>query len=159
KDEFLTRVSHELRTPLTATLGWTRLLRSGQLDPATAARALGMIERNAQAQAQLVEDLLDVSRIITGKLRLEVRPIDLTSVIKAAVGSLRLAAATKSIRLRVVLDSDAGIVSGDPDRLQQVVWNLLSNAIKFTPCDGQVQIRLERAYSHVEIIVSDSGKG
>ncbi|MDQ1612289.1 MAG: hypothetical protein QOG00_2220, partial [Pyrinomonadaceae bacterium] len=159
KDEFLATLSHELRTPLTAVLGWTRLLGTGQLDETTHQRALETIERNAQSQVQLIDDILDVSRIIRGKLRLNVRTAELTPVIEAAVDSVRPAAEAKGIRLHVVLDPHAGPVSGDPDRLQQVVWNLLSNAIKFTPKDGRVQIRLERAGSHLELIVSDTGQG
>ncbi|MDQ1590433.1 MAG: hypothetical protein QOG71_1060 [Pyrinomonadaceae bacterium] len=159
KDEFLATLSHELRTPLTAVLGWTRLLGTGQLDETTHQRALETIERNAQSQVQLIDDILDVSRIIRGKLRLNVRTAELTPVIEAAVDSVRPAAEAKGIRLQVVLDPRAGPVSGDPDRLQQVVWNLLSNAIKFTPKDGRVQVRLERAGSHLELIVSDTGQG
>jgi len=159
KDEFLATLSHELRTPLTAVLGWTRLLSSGQLDEATGRRALETIERNAQSQVQLIDDILDVSRIIRGKLRLNVRPTDLAPVIEAAVDSVRPAAEAKGIRLQVVLDPHGGLVSGDPDRLQQVVWNLLSNAIKFTPKEGRVQVLLVRINSHLEITVSDTGPG
>ncbi|MGI9108188.1 MAG: PAS domain-containing protein [Pyrinomonadaceae bacterium] len=159
KDEFLATLSHELRTPLTAVLGWTRLLATGQLDEATGQRALETIERNAQSQVQLIDDILDVSRIIRGKLRLNVRPADLAPVIEAAVDSVRPAAAAKGIRVQVILDPHAGPVSGDPDRLQQVVWNLLSNAIKFTPKDGRVEVLLARVNSHLEIIVSDTGPG
>jgi PAS domain S-box-containing protein len=159
KDEFLATVSHELRTPLTAVLGWARILRSGGIDNATAQRALETIERNAKSQAQLVEDLLDVSRIITGKLRLEVRPVELKSVIDLSIEAIRPAAEARGVRLQVVQDPMAGPISGDPDRLQQIVWNLLSNAVKFTPRDGRVQVRLERVRSHVEITVSDTGAG
>jgi PAS domain S-box-containing protein len=159
KDEFLATLSHELRTPLTAVLGWTRLLATGQLDPATGKRALETIERNAQAQVQLIDDILDVSRIIRGKLRLNVRPAELVPVIEAAVDSVRPAAEAKGIRLQVVLDPRAGPVSGDPDRLQQVVWNLLTNAVKFTPKDGRVQVLLARVNSHLELTVSDTGQG
>ena len=159
KDEFLATVSHELRTPLTAILGWARLLADGELEPGRQAQALETIGRNAKSQAQLVDDLLDVSRIITGKLRLDVLPVELVPVIEAAVASLRPAAEAKAIRLQVMLDSRAGVVSGDPERLQQVVWNLLSNAVKFTPKGGRVQVRLERVNSHTEIIVSDTGPG
>jgi PAS domain S-box-containing protein len=159
KDEFLATLSHELRTPLTAVLGWTRLLGTGQLDETTHRRALETIERNAQSQVQLIDDILDVSRIIRGKLRLNVRTAELTPVIEAAVDSVRPAAEAKGIRLQVVLDPRAGPVSGDPDRLQQVVWNLLSNAIKFTPKDGRVQVLLARAGSHLELTVSDTGQG
>jgi PAS domain S-box-containing protein len=159
KDEFLATLSHELRTPLTAVLGWTRLLGTGQLDPETAKRAMDTIERNAQSQVQLIDDILDVSRIIRGKLRLNVRPVELAPVIESAVDSVRPAAEAKGIRLQVVLDRQAGPVSGDPDRLQQVVWNLLSNAIKFTPKEGRVQVLLARADSQLEVTVSDTGQG
>jgi len=159
KDEFLATLSHELRTPLNAVLGWSRMLKTGTLDAATATRAIDVIERNANAQLQLIEDLLDVSRIITGKLRLDVKPVAPATVIEAAVDALRPAADAKGIRLQPILDPRAGPVSGDPDRLQQVVWNLLSNAVKFTPRGGRVQIRLERVNSHVEIVVTDTGKG
>ncbi len=159
KDEFLATLSHELRTPLTAILGWARMLSNGQLDATNTARALETIERNAKAQSQLIEDILDVSRVITGKLRLEVQPIDLASVIESAVDGVLPAADAKGIRLQRVLDSGTSMVSGDQARLQQIIWNLLSNAIKFTPKGGRVQIRLERINSHVEIIVTDSGQG
>lgn len=159
KDEFLATVSHELRTPLNAILGWARLLRAGRLDQAGVTRAYETLENNARAQAQLIEDLLDVSRIISGKLRLDVRPLDLATVIEAAIETTRPAADAKGIRVVKVLDPLPSPVTGDGDRLQQVVWNLLSNAIKFTPKGGRVLIRLERVNSHVEIIVSDTGIG
>jgi PAS domain S-box-containing protein len=159
KDEFLATVSHELRTPLNAILGWSHMLRSSKLEEATYERALETIERNAKAQAQLVEDILDVSRIITGNLRLDVRPVDLSPVIEAAIDSIRPAVDAKGIRLETVLDPRAGPISGDPARLQQIVWNLLSNAVKFTDRGGRVQVRLERVNSHVEINVSDTGRG
>jgi PAS domain S-box-containing protein len=159
KDEFLATVSHELRTPLTAILGWTHLLRAGQLDEQSAARALETIERNARSQNQLIEDLLDVSRIITGKLRLDIRPVDPGSFIDSAIEAVRPAAEAKEIRLQKVIDTGVSAISGDPERLQQVVWNLLSNAIKFTPKGGRVQIRLERINSHIEIAITDSGSG
>ncbi|HEY9611546.1 response regulator [Allocoleopsis sp.] len=159
KDEFLATLSHELRSPLNAMLGWTRLLNSRQFDEATTARALQTIERSAKSQAQLVEDLLDVSRIIQGKLRLNTRPVELVSVIESAIETVRPATEAKEISLQCVLDPATGSVAGDFDRLQQVVWTLVSNAIKFTPKGGQVQVRLERVNSHVEIIVRDSGKG
>lgn len=158
KDEFLAMVSHELRTPLNAIIGWTSMLRTGRLEEQTARRAVETIERNAKSQAKLIEDLLDISRIITGKLRLNIQPVDLSSVVEAAVDIIRPAAAAKEVRLQVVLDS-AGLVSGDPERLQQVVWNLLSNAVKFTPKKGRVHVRLQRVNSHLEIIVSDTGQG
>jgi PAS domain S-box-containing protein len=159
KDEFLATVSHELRTPLTAILGWAHMLRTGQFDGKSTASAFETIERNARAQAQLIEDLLDVSRIITGKLRIDVRPVDPNSFIEAAVEAVRPAAEAKGVRLQKVMDTGLATVSGDPVRLQQVVWNLLSNAIKFTPRGGRVQLRLERINSHVEIAVSDTGAG
>ncbi len=159
KDEFLATLSHELRTPLNAILGWSQILRNRALGREETEKALATIERNARAQNQLIDDLLDVSRIITGKLRLDVRPVDLPSVIMAAVEAARPAAEAKNIRLQTLLDPHAGLISGDPDRLQQIVWNLLSNAIKFTPKVGRVQVRLESINSHVEIVISDTGKG
>ena len=159
KDEFLATVSHELRTPLTAILGWAHMLRTGQFDGRSYSTAFETIERNARAQAQLIEDLLDVSRIITGKLRVDVRPVDPNSFIEAAVEAVRPAAEAKGVRLQKVMDTGVVTVSGDPVRLQQVVWNLLSNAIKFTPKGGRVQVRLERVNSHIEIAVSDNGQG
>ncbi|MBM3804385.1 MAG: hybrid sensor histidine kinase/response regulator [Acidimicrobiia bacterium] len=159
KDEFLATLSHELRTPLTAMLGWARLLRGGELEAETAARAIETIESNARLQAQLIEDLLDVSRIILGKLPLGVRPVELAAIIEAALDAVRPAAAAKSIRLLRALDPATGLVSGDPDRLQQIVWNLLSNAVKFTPSGGQVDIRLDRVGRSARITVTDTGKG
>ena len=159
KDEFLATLSHELRSPLNAMLGWTRLLNSRKFDEATTTRAMQTIERSAKSQAQLVEDLLDVSRIIQGKLRLNVRPVELISAIESAIETVRPAAEAKEIRIQSVLDPSAGLVAGDFDRLQQVVWNLLSNGIKFTPKGGCVMVRLERVNSHVEITVTDTGKG
>jgi len=152
-------VSHELRNPLSPILAWSRMLKLGTLDPAKRVDAYNAIERNATAQAQLVEDLLDVSRIVTGKLRLDVRPTALGGVIEAAVEALRPSAEAKQIRVQLTLDPSAGMVLGDPDRLRQVVWNLLSNAIKFTPKGGRVQLALERVDSHVELSVSDTGRG
>ena len=159
KDEFLTVLSHELRTPLNAVYGWARMLREHQLDEAASARALEAIDRNANAQVQLIDDLLDVSRVITGKMRLDVRPVDLPAVIDAALDAVRPAAAAKEIRLQSVLDPRAGPMTGDPNRLQQVVWNLLMNAVKFTAKGGRVQVHLQRVNSHVEIVVSDTGRG
>jgi signal transduction histidine kinase/DNA-binding response OmpR family regulator len=159
KDDFLAVVSHELRTPLNAVLGWTRLLRSGTLTEARAAQALEVIDRNASAQAQLIEDLLDISRITAGKLRLQLRELDLHDVIKAALDVVRPAADAKSITLRSTIDDSVGPLVGDPDRLQQVVWNLLTNAIKFTPKRGKVWIRVRPVDSQVEIEVSDTGRG
>ena len=159
KDEFLATVSHELRTPLNSILGWAQLLRTGTLDETSSTRALMTIERNTKTLAQIIEDLLDVSRIITGKLRLEVRPVELDSVVESALEALRPAVDAKNIRLGISLDPGVGAVSGDPNRLQQIVWNLLSNAIKFTPSGGQVSVKLERVGSRACITVSDSGEG
>jgi PAS domain S-box-containing protein len=159
KDEFLATVSHELRTPLTAILGWAHLLRAGQLDKESGSSALETIERNARSQAQLIDDLLDVSRIIMGKLRLDVRQVDPSSFIEPAIEALRPAAEAKDVRIQKVMDTGVVSVAGDPARLQQVVWNLLSNAIKFTHKGGKVQVRLERINSHIEIAVSDTGIG
>lgn len=159
KDNFLATLSHELRTPLNGILGWSQLLQKGGLNEQTSAKALATIERNAKAQVQLIEDLLDISRIIQGKLRLDVRPVDLMAVVEAAIDSVKPTAEARNIRLQTILDPAAGPISGDPDRLQQVLWNLLSNAIKFTPKGGRVQVRLERINSHVEVAVSDTGKG
>jgi PAS domain S-box-containing protein len=159
KDEFLATVSHELRTPLTAILGWAHLLRVKRFDEQSTANALETIERNAHAQAQLIDDLLDVSRIIAGNLRLDVRQVEPGSFIEAAVEALRPAAEAKGVRIQRVLDTGVVSVAGDPARLQQVVWNLLSNAIKFTPGGGSVQVKLERIDSHIEIAVSDTGAG
>ncbi len=159
KDEFLGLISHELRNPLNAILGWTRLLAGGKLDHKALARAVETIDRNARLQARLIDDMLDVSRIVSGKLRLDAQPVDLTGVIHAAVDTSRSAADAKEIRLSVVLDFGAGVVLGDPVRLQQIIWNLLSNAIKFTPRNGRVQVQLERVGSHVETTVSDNGPG
>lgn len=159
KDEFLATVSHELRSPLNAILGWAKLLREGKLSGEAAARALETIERSARSQNRIINDLLDVSRIITGKLRLNVRPIEPAHIVGAAVEAVRPAAEAKAIHLQMVLDQEAGPISGDSDRLQQIVWNLVSNAIKFTPKGGRVQVRLERVNSHIEIIISDTGIG
>jgi len=159
KDEFLATLSHELRTPLTSIVGWVYLLRSGKLDPAGVARGLETIDRNAMLQAQLVSDILDMSRILAARFRLNVRPLELAPVVAAAIDSLVPAASAKGIRLLPILDPSTGVVSGDADRLQQVAWNLLSNAIKFTPPGGRVQVRLARAEGHAEITVEDTGPG
>jgi signal transduction histidine kinase/ActR/RegA family two-component response regulator len=159
KDEFLATVSHELRTPLNSILGWAQLMRTGTLDEEASTRALGTIERNTKALAQIIDDLLDVSRIISGKLRLDVRPIELEPVVAAALDAIRPATDAKNIRLDVSHDSAAGVVSGDPTRLQQVVWNLLTNAIKFTPSGGHVEVRIERDDATARIAVADSGEG
>ncbi|MFL6216474.1 MAG: PAS domain S-box protein [Blastocatellia bacterium] len=159
KDEFLATVSHELRTPLNAIVGWSHMLRNRSFDEATTERALETIERNAKVQAQIVEDILDVSRIITGKLRLNVQPIDIASIIESALDSVRPAADAKEIRVQTILDPHTAPVSGDGNRLQQVVWNLLSNAVKFTPRGGRIEVRLQQADSHAEIVVTDTGQG
>ena len=159
KDEFLSIVSHELRTPLNSMLGWVHMLRGGQLNGAVAGRALETIERNGKAQARLIEDLLDISRIITGRLRLELHPITLPSVIEAAINVLRPTAEAKGVQLSTRLEANVGPVAGDADRLQQVVWNLISNAIKFTPAGGRVEVALNRVGAHVEIAVRDTGQG
>jgi signal transduction histidine kinase/ActR/RegA family two-component response regulator len=158
RDEFLATVSHELRTPLTSIIGWIQLLRL-ERDEASLTEGLDTIDRNARAQSRLIEDILDFSRINAGKLHLNVRSLDLTDVIDAATDIVRPAADAKGVRIERVLDSEAGHVSGDADRLQQVVWNLLSNAVKFTPRGGRVLIRLERIESHCELTVSDTGLG
>jgi PAS domain S-box-containing protein len=158
KDEFLATVSHELRTPLTAILGWVQLLRSGKLPPEKHTRALETVERNARAQGQLIEDLLDVSRILSGKMKLEVEPFEVAPVVEGVLESLRPAAAAKDIRLQTAMDS-AGSAIGDAHRLGQVVWNLLSNAVKFTPQGGRVQVFVERRDSSMEITVADTGQG
>jgi signal transduction histidine kinase len=159
KDEFLATLSHEMRTPLNAILGWVQVLRAGKLDAAAATRALETIERNARAQAQLIADLLDVSRIITGKLRLDFKPVDLRRTIDAALESVRPAADAKGLQLEVVISPLANPVVGDADRLQQVIWNLLSNAIKFTPRGGRVEVRLGESAGNAVIRASDTGIG
>jgi PAS domain S-box-containing protein len=158
KDDFLTTLSHELRTPLNAILGWSQILRSG-VGGEDLAEGLATIERNARAQTEIIQDLLDMSGIISGKVRLDVQRVELASLLQAGVDTLRPAAEAKEVRLHAVLDPKAGPVSGDPNRLQQVFWNLLSNAVKFTPKGGRVQVRLERVDSHVEISVIDTGEG
>jgi PAS domain S-box-containing protein len=159
KDEFLATVSHELRTPLTSILGWSRMLLSGTLDEATSLRAVETIERNAKSQAQIIEDILDASRIITGKLSLDVQPVELVIVLESAINAVRPAAEAKGIQIETAFDAEANRVSGDANRLQQVVWNLLSNAVKFTPGGGRVQVQLRQAEGYVEIVVSDTGQG
>jgi PAS domain S-box-containing protein len=158
KEDFLATLSHELRTPLNAMLGWTRLLRSGRLDAAGATRALETIERNAHLQEQLIADILDVSRIVTGKLRLELRPIELWPVVEAALDAVRPAAEAKGVTLRSRSEF-ADTVLGDPDRLQQVIWNLVVNAIKFTPGGGHVDVSLDRVGTSAVIVVADTGEG
>ncbi len=159
KDEFLATLSHELRTPLNAILGWSQLLRGGESDAEELKQGLDTIERNARAQTQLIEDLLDMSRIISGNLRLDIQRVVPVTFITNAIESIKPAAEAKEIRLEQILDPAAGPVSGDPNRLQQVAWNLLSNAVKFTPRGGKVQILLQRVDSHVEFTVSDTGQG
>jgi PAS domain S-box-containing protein len=159
KDEFLATVSHELRTPLNAIIGWSHLLTSGRIDGPTAARAIETIERNARSQAQLIEDILDVSRVISGKLRLKLGNVDLASVINAAIDSVQLAADSKDIHFAITLDPSVRRIMGDAGRLQQVVWNLLSNAIKFTHQGGLIEVRLDHVDSQIQISVSDNGPG
>jgi len=158
RDEFLAMVSHELRTPLTSITGWIQLLQQERNAPFVS-EGLETIARSAHAQTRLIEDILDFSRINAGKLRLDVRPIEIVEVITAAVEVIRPAADAKGVRIDSVLDPNTGLISGDPDRLQQVVWNLLSNSVKFTERKGRVQIRLERVNSHCEFSVSDTGAG
>ena len=158
KDDFLATVGHELRTPLTAILGWVQLLRSGQLTEERRERALETVERNAQAQAQLVDDLLDVSRGLSGRFALEVETLELAAVVESALESLRPAATAKGVRLQPALDSLACVL-GDSTRLQQIVWNLVSNAVKFTPRGGRVQVVVARRDSSVELTVADTGQG
>jgi PAS domain S-box-containing protein len=159
KDEFLATVSHELRTPLNAVIGWSRMLRSGRLDAESAAHALQVIERNAWAQKQIIEDILDVSRVITGKLQLNLGPVDLVAVVDAALDAVRPALEAKEIKIETIIDAGLRIISGDSDRLQQVVWNLLSNAAKFTPTGGKIDVRVSHDESSVHIDVSDTGPG
>ena len=159
KDEFLAIVSHELRTPLNAMRGWMSLLRAARLTDEQKAHALDVIDRNIGTQTQLVEDLLDISRIVTGRMRLSVHPVDLESVVNAAIDSVGPAASAKEIRLQSAIDVPDGWIHGDPDRLQQIVWNLLSNAIKFTPRGGRVDVMVRQAEDHAELIVTDNGQG
>ncbi len=159
KDEFLSTLSHELRTPLNAIVGWSQILRGPAATPEDIAEGIATIERNARAQAQIIEDLLDMSRITSGKLRLDVQPVDLVAIINAGLDTVRPAADAKGVRLAATLDPAAVPVAGDPSRLQQVLWNLLTNAVKFTPRGGRVQVVLHRVHSHVEIRVTDTGEG
>jgi PAS domain S-box-containing protein len=162
KDDFLTTLSHELRTPLNAVYGWAAMLKSGQLDPANTGSAVDAIMRNANAQVQLIDDLLDVARISSGKLRLEPQRVDLMPVVEAAADAIRPAALAKGVRIDVRIETDlarAVVVIGDANRLQQVVWNLLSNAVKFTPREGRVEVRLQWMDSHAQIVVADTGAG
>jgi len=159
KDEFLMNVSHELRTPLTAICGWARMLSTGQIREAQRSRALASIERNAAALQQLVSDLLDVSRVVSGKLRLDAQPLAIAGVVGAAVETMRPAADAKGIRIGTTVALEGAVVVGDASRLQQVVWNLLSNAVRFTPAGGRIDVSLRRAGEHVDIAISDTGTG
>jgi signal transduction histidine kinase/CheY-like chemotaxis protein len=159
KDEFLATLSHELRTPLNAVIGWSRMLNSGRLDPETSLHAQEVIARNAAAQKQIIEDILDVSRVITGKLQLHLRPVDLATVVHAALDAVRPAMEAKEIRIETKIESNLRAISGDPDRLQQVVWNILSNAAKFTPTSGEVHISVRQSGTHALIQVKDNGPG
>jgi PAS domain S-box-containing protein len=159
KDEFLATLSHELRTPLTAILGWASMLRDGRLDEKTFKAAVEIIERNARTQQQIIDDILDVSRIITGQLRFEAEPTDLRGVVSAAVDTVRHAATAKSITLRTTYEPHVGPVMGEPRRLQQVVWNLLLNAVKFTPIGGEVRVHLDCDGTHARVLVTDTGSG
>jgi signal transduction histidine kinase/CheY-like chemotaxis protein len=159
KDEFLATLSHELRTPLNAILGYSRMLRAGMLAPEKLPRTLETIERNTTSLSKMIEDILDVSRVVSGKMRLNMQPVELPLVVHDAVATIAPAAEAKHIRLETTADPQVGAVSGDPDRLRQIMWNLLSNAVKFTPKHGRIQVRLERVNSSVEIVVSDTGIG
>jgi len=159
KDEFLATLSHELRTPLNAVIGWSRMLGSGRLDRESSTHALEVIERNAWAQKQIIEDILDVSRVITGKLQLNLGPVDLITVVDAALDAVRPAMEAKEIKIETIIGASLRLISGDADRLQQVVWNVLSNAAKFTPAGGKVEISVSQTGTHVQIQVKDSGPG
>jgi signal transduction histidine kinase len=159
KDEFLATLSHELRNPLNAVLGWARLIESGKLDEEQARRAIQIILRNVDAQVRLVEDLLEMSSVVTGRMRLAVQTVDLRDLIEEVVDAVRPGAEAKGLRLHSLLESPGAAVSGDPDRLRQVVWNLLANAVKFTPRGGRVEITAQRVRSHAEVVVSDTGQG
>jgi signal transduction histidine kinase/ActR/RegA family two-component response regulator len=159
KDEFLATVSHELRTPLSAILGWSAMLNKGTVKPEAVSNALMIIERNARAQAGIISDILDVSRIINGQLKIRAVALELSPIILSVIETLKLAADAKSISISLDMDPEAGVVAGDPDRLRQVIWNLVSNAIKFTPKHGKVSIELKRVESQIELRVTDSGIG
>jgi signal transduction histidine kinase/ActR/RegA family two-component response regulator len=159
KDQFLATISHELRTPLTSILGWSEMLASGRLTPELATRAVRTIDRNARAQAQIIDDLLDISRIVSGKLRLDVRRMPVAQPVEAAVEAVRPAALARDVELVLDVAPDAGEIDADPDRLQQVVWNLVANAVKFTDGGGRVDVRVQRDARHVEIRVRDTGRG
>jgi PAS domain S-box-containing protein len=159
KDEFLATLSHELRTPLNAVVGWAHILRSGKLHIDEVREGLNTIERNARAQAQIIADLLDMSRIVSGKIKLEIRKMDLLTVLNESIETIRASADAKEIRLQSIVDPSARTIRGDPDRLQQVFWNLLINAIKFTPNGGEVQVLVKRVNSYVEVCIIDTGEG
>ena len=159
KDDFLAVLSHELRTPLNAIVGYARLLRGGVITEEKAARGLETLERNATWLSQIIDDVLDVSRIVSGKIRLDVQCVELPVIVDNAVATVHPAADAKNVRIQTTIDPSVGPISGDPDRLQQVVWNLVSNAVKFTPSGGRVEVRLERVNSHIEVAVSDTGVG
>src|SRR5688572_19360981 len=161
KDEFVATLSHELRTPLSAILGWTQVLlkTATSMTPDELCRAIEVIDRNARSQVQLIDDLLDLNRIMTGKVRLDLQQVSMADVIRASIESAAPAAEVKEIRLKAMLDPSAATVNADVGRIQQVIWNLLTNAIKFTPNGGQVQVVLQRVNSHVELSVSDTGVG
>src|SRR5688572_23780195 len=159
KDEFLATLSHELRTPLTSILGWASMIRNGEVEGANATRAIETIERNARSQARLIDDLLDVSRIITGNLRLDLHPLNLATIVEAAIDALRPTADVKGIQLRIETLSVSCLVKGDPNRLRQVIWNLLSNAIKFTQRGGVVTVTLKCVPRTVRLTVADTGEG
>ena len=159
KDEFVASVSHELRTPLQAILGWSEVLRVGNCDSTAAAPAIVSIQRNARLQSQLIEDLLDMSRIVSGKMRLDVRPVRLVDVVEAAIDTLTPAAQAKALKVNRHFETSDAVVSGDAGRLQQIVWNLLSNAIKFTPREGRIAVRLSQEHEQAVIEVTDSGRG
>jgi PAS domain S-box-containing protein len=159
KDDFLATLSHELRTPLNAVLGYAKMLNMHMLEPSRQTHAIQVIERNANSLKQIIEDVLDISRIVSGKLRLHVQPVSLAEIVKQAIATTAPAADAKNIRLQSVLDPQLPLIAGDPDRLQQVVWNLLANAVKFTPKGGRVQVMLQRVNSHVEIVITDTGRG
>src|SRR5438552_2003096 len=159
KDDFLANLSHELRTPINVILGWSQLMTPGETSVEEMAEGLQVIKRSARQQAQLIEDLLDMSRVVSGKMRLDAQRVELPEVIDAALESVKLAAVAKGIVIKKVIDPLAGPVTGDPARLQQVVWNLLINAVKFTGQGGKVQVILERVNSHLDLSVSDTGRG
>ena len=159
KDDFLAMLSHELRTPLNAIVGWTHLLKGGKLSERDRERGIDVIERNAAAQRAIIDELLDISRIVTGKLKLDPKPVELSSVIDSAIDAVRPAADRKNIKIFTSLDRNAGLVMGEAVRLQQVIWNLLSNAVKFTPDYGRVEIELKSAGKDVQVVVRDTGEG